>query len=166
MASWQARTGHAPASRSKDTEYDGDGQLSTDDDFHVLRVNKEFTRIFGYAAEEVAGHWLPDLIIPEDLRAEALRNRDTTPFARLGGSASSWIFNTSGPVAWKPTTLAVSFATSISRCACDFLETLRCALPLWGYRSFAGTQVPAGLRPRPAKPSRVETPGFAERRKG
>src|SRR6266498_6041710 len=48
----------------------------TDDDFHVLRVNKEFTRMFGYTAEEVVGQWLPDLIVPEELRAEALNNRD------------------------------------------------------------------------------------------
>src|SRR6266542_4097331 len=48
----------------------------TDDDFHVLRVNKEFTRMFEYTAEEVVGQWLPDLIVPEELRAEALNNRD------------------------------------------------------------------------------------------
>ena len=48
----------------------------TDDDFHVLRVNKEFTRMFEYTAEEVLGQWLPDLIVPEELRAEALNNRD------------------------------------------------------------------------------------------
>ena len=45
--------------------------ILTDEDFHVLRVNKEFTRIFGYTAEEAAGQWLPELIIPEELRAEA-----------------------------------------------------------------------------------------------
>jgi PAS domain S-box-containing protein len=53
-----------------------DAVILTDDDFHVLRVNKEFTRMFGYTAEEVAGQWLPELIIPEELRAEALKNRD------------------------------------------------------------------------------------------
>ena len=53
-----------------------DAVILTDDDFHVLRVNKEFTRIFGYTAEEVAGQWLPELIMPEELRAEALKNRD------------------------------------------------------------------------------------------
>jgi PAS domain-containing protein len=31
---------------------------------------------FGYTAEEVLGQWLPELIIPEELRAEALKNRD------------------------------------------------------------------------------------------
>src|SRR6266853_428237 len=50
--------------------------ILTDDDFHVLRVNKEFTRMFEYTAEEVAGRWLPDLIVPEELRAEALKSRD------------------------------------------------------------------------------------------
>jgi PAS domain-containing protein len=53
-----------------------DAVILTDDDFHVLRINKEFTRIFGYTAEEVAGLWLPDLIVPEELRAEALNYRD------------------------------------------------------------------------------------------
>jgi PAS domain S-box-containing protein len=57
-------------------ELSPDAVILTDDDFHVLRVNKEFTRMFGYTAEEVAGQWLPELIIPEELRAEALKNRD------------------------------------------------------------------------------------------
>jgi PAS domain S-box-containing protein len=57
-------------------ELSPDAVILTDDDFHVLRVNKEFTRIFGYTAEEVAGQWLPELIVPEELRAEALKNRD------------------------------------------------------------------------------------------
>jgi len=57
-------------------ELSPDAVILTDDDFHVLRVNKEFTRMFGYSAEEVAGQWLPELIIPEELRAEGLKNRD------------------------------------------------------------------------------------------
>jgi PAS domain S-box-containing protein len=57
-------------------ELSPDAVILTDEDFHVLRVNKEFTRIFGYTAEEVAGQWLPELITPEELRAEALKNRD------------------------------------------------------------------------------------------
>jgi PAS domain S-box-containing protein len=57
-------------------ELSPDAVILTDDDFHLLRVNKEFTRIFGYTAEEVAGQWLPDLIIPEELRAEGLKYRD------------------------------------------------------------------------------------------
>ncbi|HWO32817.1 MAG TPA: PAS domain S-box protein, partial [Candidatus Acidoferrum sp.] len=57
-------------------ELSPDAVILTDEDFHVLRVNKEFTRIFGYTAEEVAGQWLPELIMPEELRAEALKNRE------------------------------------------------------------------------------------------
>ncbi len=57
-------------------ELSPDAVILTDDDFHVLRVNREFTRMFGYTAEEVAGQWLPDLIVPEELRAEALNYRD------------------------------------------------------------------------------------------
>src|SRR5580692_10624 len=56
-------------------ELSPDAVLLTDDDFHVLRVNKEFTRIFGYTAEEAAGQWLPDLIVPEELRVESLKYR-------------------------------------------------------------------------------------------
>ena len=37
----------------------------------VLRVNPEFTRIFGYAAEETIGSSINDLIAPEELRDEA-----------------------------------------------------------------------------------------------
>jgi PAS domain S-box-containing protein len=57
-------------------ELSPDAVILTDDNFHVLRVNKEFTRIFGYTAEEVVGQWLPELIMPEELRAEALKNRE------------------------------------------------------------------------------------------
>src|SRR5579862_6267402 len=56
-------------------ELSPDAVILTDDDFHVLRVNQEFTRMFGYTAEEAAGQWLPDLIVPEELRAEALNYR-------------------------------------------------------------------------------------------
>src|ERR1700756_5491275 len=57
-------------------ELSPDAVILTDDDFHVLRVNKEFTRMFGYTPEEVVGQWLPNLIVPEELRAEALNYRD------------------------------------------------------------------------------------------
>src|ERR1700739_1917439 len=57
-------------------ELSPDAVILTDDDFHVLRVNKEFTRMFGYTAEEVAGQWLPELIVPKELRAEAQQYRD------------------------------------------------------------------------------------------
>src|SRR5246127_4496820 len=56
-------------------ELSPDAVILTDEDFHVLRVNQEFTRIFGYTAEEAAGQWLPDLIVPEELRAEAVKHR-------------------------------------------------------------------------------------------
>ena len=56
-------------------ELSPDAVILTDDNFHVLRVNEEFTRIFGYTAEEVVGQWLADLIVPEELRAEALKYR-------------------------------------------------------------------------------------------
>jgi PAS domain S-box-containing protein len=57
-------------------ELSPDAVILTDDDFHVLRVNKEFTRIFGYTAEEVAGRWLLELIVPEELHADSLKYRD------------------------------------------------------------------------------------------
>jgi PAS domain S-box-containing protein len=57
-------------------ELSPDAVILTDEDFHVLRVNKEFTRMFGYTAEEAAGQWLPELIMPEELRAEGVKNRD------------------------------------------------------------------------------------------
>jgi len=57
-------------------ELSPDAVILTDDHFQVLRVNKEFTQIFGYAEEEATGHWLPDLIVPEELRAEGLKLRD------------------------------------------------------------------------------------------
>jgi PAS domain S-box-containing protein len=56
-------------------ELSPDAVILTDEDFHVLRVNQEFARIFGYTAEEAAGQWLPELIVPEELRAEAVKNQ-------------------------------------------------------------------------------------------
>ncbi len=41
----------------------------------VLRVNKEFTHIFGYKFEEIVHRSSIDLITPVELRADALRNR-------------------------------------------------------------------------------------------
>src|SRR5712675_2294518 len=57
-------------------ELSPDAVILTDEDFHVLRVNEEFTQLFGYTAEEVAGKWLPELIVPEELRVEAVQNQD------------------------------------------------------------------------------------------
>jgi len=42
--------------------------LDTDD--RILRVNPEFTRIFGYAEEEVLGRPINELVVPEELCAE------------------------------------------------------------------------------------------------
>jgi PAS domain S-box-containing protein len=38
---------------------------------HVLRINPEFTRIFGYSPDEAIGRPINDLIAPEELRSEA-----------------------------------------------------------------------------------------------
>ncbi len=37
----------------------------------VVRVNKEFTRLFGYSQEEALGHGINELIAPDDLKEEA-----------------------------------------------------------------------------------------------
>jgi PAS domain S-box-containing protein len=44
--------------------------VMVDSDFAVLRVNPEFTRIFGYPADEAVGRRLRDLIAPDELRDE------------------------------------------------------------------------------------------------
>jgi len=41
-----------------------------DTDARILRVNPEFTRIFGYAEEEALGRPIKELVIPEELWAE------------------------------------------------------------------------------------------------
>jgi PAS domain S-box-containing protein len=41
-----------------------------DRDFRVARVNPEFTRIFGYTAEEALGHGIKELIAPAELQEE------------------------------------------------------------------------------------------------
>ena len=43
-----------------------------DENDSVLRINGEFTRIFGYAADEVLGRRINDLIVPAELRQEGL----------------------------------------------------------------------------------------------
>jgi two-component system, cell cycle sensor histidine kinase and response regulator CckA len=43
--------------------------LGTDD--QVLRVNREFTRMFGYSAEEAVGRTVADLIVPDSRKQEA-----------------------------------------------------------------------------------------------
>ncbi|HXX11783.1 MAG TPA: ATP-binding protein [Burkholderiales bacterium] len=39
----------------------------------VMRVNREFTRLFGYTADEARGRLLSDLIVPDDLKQESRR---------------------------------------------------------------------------------------------
>ena len=42
----------------------------TDADNRVLRVNSEFTRVFGYTPQETVGRRLDDLIVPDESRDE------------------------------------------------------------------------------------------------
>jgi PAS domain S-box-containing protein len=50
--------------------------VMVDRDSRVTRVNPEFTKIFGYSAEEAMGQRIDDLIAPAELREEAERNTD------------------------------------------------------------------------------------------
>jgi diguanylate cyclase (GGDEF)-like protein/PAS domain S-box-containing protein len=43
-----------------------------DENDRVLRINGEFSRIFGYAADEALGRRINDLIVPDELRQEGL----------------------------------------------------------------------------------------------
>jgi len=52
---------------------------------HVLRINREFSRIFGYKPEEAVGRFSMDLIVPRDYRRQALQSRDRLA---LGGSVN------------------------------------------------------------------------------
>jgi PAS domain S-box-containing protein len=44
--------------------------VMVDRDSRITRVNPEFTKIFGYTAEEAIGHRIKDLITPDDLQEE------------------------------------------------------------------------------------------------
>ena len=44
--------------------------VMVDRDFRITRVNPEFTKIFGYTAEEAIGQRIKDLIAPDDLQEE------------------------------------------------------------------------------------------------
>jgi PAS domain S-box-containing protein len=48
--------------------------VMVDRDSRITRLNPEFTRIFGYTADEAMGQRIDDLIAPEDLQEEAERN--------------------------------------------------------------------------------------------
>jgi PAS domain S-box-containing protein len=50
------------------------GVVLVDADVRVMRVNKEFTRMFGYSAEEAVGRMLEDLVAPEERLAEYQSN--------------------------------------------------------------------------------------------
>jgi PAS domain S-box-containing protein len=52
-----------------------EGILLVDLQDRVLRVNKEFTHIFGYKMDEIVNRPSIDLITPPELRSEALKNR-------------------------------------------------------------------------------------------
>src|SRR5215472_5876445 len=43
--------------------------LDTED--RILQVNPEFTTIFGYTQEEARGHFINELVVPEELSSEA-----------------------------------------------------------------------------------------------
>lgn len=45
----------------------------TDFDGRILRINRGFTKIFGYDAGEVANRMIDDLIVPEELKDEAIK---------------------------------------------------------------------------------------------
>ena len=44
----------------------------TDYDGQIIRVNKGFTKLFGYGAEEVQNRMIDDLIVPDELKNEAI----------------------------------------------------------------------------------------------
>jgi PAS domain S-box-containing protein len=51
-------------------------------DNRVVRVNREFTRMFGYAPEETVGRCLSDLIVPDESRDEVQRSEDLVPLGQ------------------------------------------------------------------------------------
>ena len=54
-------------------------------DDRVVRVNREFTRIFGYTPQETLGRRLGELIVPDESRHEANR------YADLACTGSAWM---------------------------------------------------------------------------
>jgi PAS domain S-box-containing protein len=45
----------------------------TDFDGRILRINKGFTKLFGYTSEDALNRMIDDLIVPDDLKEEAVR---------------------------------------------------------------------------------------------
>jgi len=56
-----------------------------DNDDHVRRINKEFTRMFEYTSEEAIGQRINDLIVPDDMKEEGLK---ATSDVAVGNSIS------------------------------------------------------------------------------
>jgi len=50
--------------------------LLRDIDNRVLRINREFTNLYGFAPEEALGRFVSDLIVPEELRKESEKLRE------------------------------------------------------------------------------------------
>jgi PAS domain S-box-containing protein len=50
--------------------------------FQVVRVNREFTRVFGYSSRETLGRYLGELILPGELREEFQRNVELVSHGR------------------------------------------------------------------------------------
>ena len=46
--------------------------VMTDNNGRIIRINREFTRMFGYSKEEAVGCFIDDLVAPENLREEAI----------------------------------------------------------------------------------------------
>jgi PAS domain S-box-containing protein len=55
-----------------------EGIVLTDFDGRILRINKGFTKIFGYDAKEVENRMVDDLVVPEELKEEAIRIDEIT----------------------------------------------------------------------------------------
>ncbi len=60
-----------------------EGIAIIDAQLRVQRVNPEFTRIFGYAASEIVGRVLDDMIVPPEKRAEGVQLRDEASSAGI-----------------------------------------------------------------------------------
>jgi PAS domain S-box-containing protein len=48
--------------------------ILADQNFQTLRVNQEFTRMFGYSPEDAVGRPLIELVVPEEFRADTRKN--------------------------------------------------------------------------------------------
>jgi PAS domain S-box-containing protein len=48
----------------------------TNPDLRVVKVNREFTRMFGFTPEDTIGRYLKDVIVPDELRGEGQKHHD------------------------------------------------------------------------------------------